>query len=280
MSEQAAQQTGLPQGIPVAAGTLDGLAGMLGSGVTELHHLSIMSGTWGIQQVFSTDKDPTGELFQSLAPLGSDRFLLVESSPNSMSNFDWFLRNLHVGRDRELTADDYAELDRVIASTTLQPEDPVAFIPHVYSTPRHPTCSGSLVGLTPDASPDRLVRAVCEGVAFEHRVLIERLDGVDWSLAPILSGGVTKSSAWPQLFADVLGVDVTTPDSDELGTRGAVMLAAVATGIYPDLTAAAEAMAGLGERWEPRDEHVATLGARYESFKQQRTTALYKESEK
>ena len=123
-------------------------------------------------------------------------------------------------------------------------------------------------------------RAVCEGVAFEHRVLIERLDGVDWSLAPILSGGVTKSSAWPQLFADVLGVDVTTPDSDELGTRGAVMLAAVATGIYPDLTAAAEAMAGLGERWEPRDEHVATLGARYESFKQQRTTALYKESEK
>lgn len=274
ISAEAAAQTGLPQGIPVAAGTLDGLAGMLGSGVTQLHHLSIMSGTWGIQQVFSPAKDPTGELFQSLTPLESDRFLLVESTPNSMSNFDWFLRNLYVGNNGELTSDDYAELDRVIASTSLAKDDPLTFIPHVYSTPRNPSCSGSLSGLTADATPERLVRAVCEGVVFEHRVLIERLAGVDWTLAPVLSGGATKSAAWPQLFADILGAPIATPDTSELGARGAVMLAAVATELYPDLATAADAMTNVGRQWDPREDQVETLHARFETYQSQRAAAL------
>lgn len=274
VTRAAAAETGLPVGLPVVAGTLDGLACTIGSGITEAGHLSITSGTWGINQVLATAPDATRTVFQSLAALDPASYLLVEASPNSMSNFAWFVRHFRLTADRPLTGRDYEELDRVAAATRLDERDPLLFLPHVYATPRHPMRNGMLIGLTGAADADRVLRAVYEGIVFEHRILIDRLGGVDRAVPPMLGGGVTRSATWPQLFADALGTPITTPDTVELGSRGVSMLAGVAAGLYDDVGSAAAAMTSVGARLTPDPDRADTLQARFERFREVRERTL------
>jgi L-xylulokinase len=51
-----------------------------------------------------------------------------------------------------------------------------------------------------------LLRALFEGVAFEHKCHVETLHqaGTDFDQV-VPSGGGSRSTVWPQIFADVLG---------------------------------------------------------------------------
>ena len=79
-----------------------------------------------------------------------------------------------------------------------------------------------------------MLRALFEGVMFEHRRHIEVLAqaGVSFSRAA-LSGGGARSAHWPQIFADGLGVPVTVAECGETGALGAAIAAAVGAGLYP-----------------------------------------------
>ena len=91
LTTDAAEALGLRAGIPTAAGTMDGLALMIGSGVHATGQLSVIAGTWGINQVAGIRPVTDRSTFQSLRCLDDGRFLIVESTPNSMSNLDWLL---------------------------------------------------------------------------------------------------------------------------------------------------------------------------------------------
>ncbi|WP_275429541.1 FGGY-family carbohydrate kinase, partial [Serratia marcescens] len=61
-----------------------------------------------------------------------------------------------------------------------------------------------------------MLRALFEGVVFEHKRHIETLTraGAGFDEA-VLSGGGSRSAVWAQIFADVLGVPVTVARSRE-----------------------------------------------------------------
>jgi L-xylulokinase len=76
-----------------------------------------------------------------------------------------------------------------------------------------------------------VLRAIYEGVVFSHKYHLERLLKLrDAPRAIRMSGGVTRSQAWVQLFADVLQLPVELTEAEELGTLGAAMCAMVAVG--------------------------------------------------
>ena len=83
-----------------------------------------------------------------------------------------------------------------------------------------------------------LLRALFEGVAFEHRRHIDvlRSAGMRFDSA-ILSGGGARSPIWPQMFADILGIPITVADCAETGALGAAIAAGVGAGVFPDLAA-------------------------------------------
>ena len=61
-----------------------------------------------------------------------------------------------------------------------------------------------------------MLRAIFEGVMFEHRRHIEVLGEAGVSFAnAALSGGGSRSAHWPQMFADGLGVPVTVAEASE-----------------------------------------------------------------
>ena len=57
-----------------------------------------------------------------------------------------------------------------------------------------------------------------------------------------LSGGITKSTFWTQLLADIFQAELILTKVKESGTLGAAILAATASGIYPDLPKAIDSM--------------------------------------
>ena len=98
-----------------------------------------------------------------------------------------------------------------------------------------------------------IVRAALEAQAHQAHDLMEAFaaDGVRWQKLRI-DGGMAANDWLAQDLADMLDLPVERPEFVETTALGAAMLAAVGSGIYPDLETAADAMRGEVSRFEPR----------------------------
>ena len=109
-----------------------------------------------------------------------------------------------------------------------------------------------------------VLRSVLEATAYAIRANIKQLELV--SGAPIASlamgGGMSRSTAFAQIVADVIDRSVEVAASPETSALGAAALAAHAVGIHPTLAAAQAAMTGGKRAIEPD----ARASADYEDY--------------
>ncbi|WP_160725882.1 FGGY-family carbohydrate kinase [Bacillus sp. USDA818B3_A] len=95
---------------------------------------------------------------------------------------------------------------------------------------------GTIVGLSLAHTKAHIYRAFLEAVAFSLRDAMEAT-GENLGEYILLAGGVTKSTLWRQIFADVTGYPVVCPLHDVEANMGDVMLAGIGTGLlsYEDV---------------------------------------------
>ena len=87
---------------------------------------------------------------------------------------------------------------------------------------------------------------VLEGITFEIMLNVERLAAAGVAIDELMAvGGLSRSPAFLQLKADMMGKRVTTLDVPEAGTMGVAILAGTACGLYRSLE---EAVARLVRR--------------------------------
>jgi gluconokinase len=117
-----------------------------------------------------------------------------------------------------------------------------------------PETTGGFLGLTLRHGLGHLTRAVYEGIAFSLARVAEALtDAVDPIEEIRVTGGLLGSSTWLQIAADMWGTRILVPESPEGSALGAAVLAWVALGMAPDLTAA-RTLARLSASVEPAPE--------------------------
>ncbi len=94
-----------------------------------------------------------------------------------------------------------------------------------------------------------------------------------------MGGGGVNIKAWPQIFADVLGVPVIISAANEVALVGSTMMALTAGGVFKDLNEASEKMLKGGKRIEPDKAATAVHDKRYSFFKKLREILgpLYRE---
>ncbi len=80
------------------------------------------------------------------------------------------------------------------------------------------------------------------------------------------SGGGMASTAWRQILADVLGVEIATPNTTEGAAYGAGVLAAVGAGWFPTVEDACAQMVSSVVAASPGPESVA-YGDRYAIYR-------------
>jgi L-xylulokinase len=260
VTPQAAAATGLAEGTPVVAGYFDVVASALGSGAVGAGAASIVAGSWSINQVFS-DTPVHDERVFMVAAYGPGRFVNMENSATSAANLEWYVRTL-IERDGH-HHDPFGFVNKQVGEVTPAHDDPL-FHPFLYGGRLGAHQRGGFFGLAGWHEEGHMLRAIFEGVMFEHRRHVEVLAkaGVTFSRAA-LSGGGARSPHWPQMFADGLSVEVTVAETKETGALGAAIAAAVGAGLHPDEAAAVLAMTRPASSFSPDPAMRAHYDRRY-----------------
>lgn len=143
-----------------------------------------------------------------------------------------------------------------------------------------PYASGVFFGIRRNHSPIDFARSVLEGVAYSMRYIYDALRENNLHINEIrMGGGGVNIKAWPQLFADVLGVPVTISNVNEMALVGNAMLALTEAGFFKDLNEASAKMLKESKRIEPDKTAMGVHDQRYQFFKKLRETLgpLYRE---
>jgi xylulokinase len=224
LSVAAANDLGLPAGIPVGAGSGDNSAAAAGIGA-EPGELVISLGTSGV--AFTVAGQPTGDTSGEVCGFAdaTGRYLPLACMINCTRVVDTIAASVGLDRETALSA----------AGTMAPGADGLLLLPYFGGerTPNLPVATGQLLGLTDNnATGTHYVRAALDGVAAGLAYCVDALgrDGFRASEATLVGGG-SASPVWQQVVADALGLPVAVRSGSEHAARGmAAQAAAIATG--------------------------------------------------
>ncbi len=228
LSETAARSTGLPAGMAVHAGPFDAIATGLGAGLQGTGDAFTILGSrlvTGIQiERLELAGDPAGRM---VCLPRYDRWVRLLTAASGMDLLDWLL---------PLIGLTYPDLDPTLQRTPAGSRG-VMIVPAFSSGGEtapyvQPAARGWIIGLTTESSKDDLARAACEGLAFAAR---HGIDSAELQPGVItLTGGGSRSPAFRQLLADILGQPISIAPQPETAARGAVIAGMLAADIPYD----------------------------------------------
>lgn len=265
VSAKAAADTGLTEGTPVIGGYFDVVASAMGAGTVAPGEASIIVGTWSINQVFSSAPVIDRKVFMA-SSFGPGRFVNIESSATSAANLEWYVRTL-IKRGGHHD-DPFGYCNDLLNGFIPAAADPF-YHPFLYGSRQGAHFRAGFYGLASWHGEAHMMRALFEGVMFEHRRHIEVLAnaGVTFERAA-LSGGGSRSRHWPQIFADGLGVPITVAEARETGALGAAIGAGVGAGIFPDYETGIETMTQPGAVFHPDPPMTSHYDSRYRIYRE------------
>jgi L-xylulokinase len=238
VTQAAAEQCGLAPGTPVASGAHDVDCGAIGMGTVLPGQLAVIAGTFSINEVISAEARVDGR-WNARNFVVPGQWMNMALSPSSATNLEWFATKLATG-DAAAGGDPFAFVEEDVRAIESTPSD-LVYLPFLYGSPYPVDASAAFVGLRGWHQRGHLIRAVMEGVVYNHRHHVDALrDGFDVTDIR-LTGGAVNSARWVQMFADTLAAPVRVSDVREAGALGSAMLAGIAAGVYANLTEAAEA---------------------------------------
>jgi xylulokinase len=262
LRKEVAEELGLPDGIPVAAGGGDNAAAAVGVGVVEGGLLSSSVGTSGVLFAASGGftPDPSGRI-HAFCHAVPEAYHLMGVTLSAGGSLRWW---------RDATNAEYDEL--VERAEGVRPgAEGLLFLPYLSGerTPHlDPQARGAFVGLTTRHGIPHMTRAVMEGVVFSLRDSLEIMRELEVPLDQVrATGGGARSTLWRQLQADVYGVPIHRTTTDEGPAHGAALLAGVAAGVYRDVDEACSTVRLREEVTEPDPERTRIYEEHYEVYR-------------
>jgi xylulokinase len=223
----AAKATGLPEGTPVTAGTVDAWAEAFSAGVREPGDLMLMYGS----TMFFVQRISSASVHRGIwttAGVEPGSYTLAAGMATSGTLTAWV---------QELTGGvPYETLVRE-AGEVPPGSDGLVLLPYFAGerTPIFdPRARGVIAGLTVRHGRGHLFRAVYEGIAYGIRQILESLDEAAGAAERIFAvGGGTQGGLWTQIVSDVTGRDQVVPAETIGACYGDALLAAIGVGLVP-----------------------------------------------
>ena len=250
LTAEGAKLTGLPEGIAVAAGNVDAhvtapaarsiLPGQMLAimGTSTCHvmngdHLADVPGICGVVDGgiisgmfgYEAGQSAVGDIFAWWTGLGVPESYLEEAAERGQ-NMHEYLSSLCEGQP--VGAHGLITLDWMGGNRSI-------LVDH--------HLSGVIAGLTLATTPEDVYLALLESTAYGTRVIIESFAAAGVPVTEfIVAGGLKRNRLLMQIYADVLRRPISVAASDQAPAVGSAIHAAVAAGLYPDVTAASEVM--------------------------------------
>ncbi|HET6287663.1 MAG TPA: FGGY-family carbohydrate kinase [Amycolatopsis sp.] len=228
VTAEAAAKTGLPQGIPVTAGTVDAWAEATSVGVTAPGDTMLMYGTTMFLIQTLADPRPGPGLWATRGAFPGT-YSLAAGMATSGAITDW-LRDLVGGGFGELAA----AADEVPAGSR-----GLLLLPYFAGerTPvPDPDARGIIAGLTTSHGRADLYRAALEGTAYGVRHNLEAMREAGGGTRRFVAvGGGTRGGVWTRIVSDVARIEQEIPAETIGAAFGDAVLASFALGREPDI---------------------------------------------
>lgn len=229
LTRQAAEDTGLVAGTPVAFGGGDQPMGMLGNGLLHAGDASVTLGTAGQVCVPSQTLyfDPLLRT-NTFAFVPENSWYIMGATLNACLAYNWFL-------EKVLMVTDFKQIDQE-AGYTPPGCYGLLFLPYLTGerTPHQDErARAGFYNIELNHGRSEMVRAIMEGVAYS---LLDAMKVIEAMGQPInrlsISGGGAVSKVWRQIISDVFNRPLRITTNREQAGLGAAICAMVARGEY------------------------------------------------
>ena len=235
VTAEAAAETGLRAGMPIACGAGDNTCMALGArGIGEgRSYTSLGSSSW----IAVTAQEPILDFATKpfIFPLAQRGWYTSAVSIFSAGNTNRWVRD-NLCKDL-LPEEEKYNLMNELASNVPIGSNGLLFNPTLAGGSAQeisPNLRGSIVGLTLGNTRDDIIRACMEGVSMALRCTLDILKkSVALDDEMLICGGGSKSKLWRQIFADVYNMTVVKTNVDQdCASLGAAAIAANAVGMW------------------------------------------------
>lgn len=251
-----AAQSGIPEGTPVVAGTIDAWAEALSAGVLDPGDTMLMYGTTMFIVEVARAFRPEASLWSTQGVFAGT--VTYAAGLSTSGGLTVWLRDI-VGREFADLIDE--------ASRTPAGADGLVVLPYfgVARSPIFdPQARGAILGLTLAHGRGHLYRGLLEGSAYDVRHNLEVMAAAGAAPENLTAvGGGTKSSLWTRIVSDVTGLPQIIPAVTIGASYGDALLAGRGAGLVaPEARWNAPA-----ERLEPDPGAVETYAALYRIYR-------------
>jgi xylulokinase len=261
----AAGTTGLPPGLPVAAGGPDGTVGAAAVAGCAADTVVDVAGTTDVltRVIASPGERPAAAVLNPY--LVPDLWTCGGATGMTGGALAHWVRLLGLGDP----AGALRQLDPTLR--TIPPGSEGLWVSPLLTGSRFPVWNpderGRLWGLGEHHSPSHVLHAVQEAASYVVRQAVDILVADHTPDTPVvLTGGPSRSPALAQLRADVLGRPVHASTEPDATLHGAALLALVAAGLETSLPAAHAHTAPRLHRYTPRAEVAACYDRLYRQW--------------
>lgn len=262
LEPDAAKALGLPESVKVCAGAGDNAAAAVGTGTVGAGGCNISLGTSGTIFISSNrfGLDPNNALHAFVHADGG--WHLMGCMLSAASCNQWWCGDI-------LGTKDYLAEQKAIIEDKLG-RNSVFFLPYLMGerSPINDTdARGTFVGMSMDTTRADLTQAALEGVAFAIRDSFEVAKSLGVSIPrSMICGGGAKSPLWRTILANVLGIPLTLPQTEQGPGYGGAVLAMVGCGAFDSVQSACDALVKVAGAVEPDAELTARYDAQYRKF--------------
>lgn len=268
LSPTAAQQLGLPKGIPVLMAPYDIVTTAIGCDVVDPSRACVILGTTICTETILPTIDLNQPASGTTIALADGQFLRAMPTLTGCEALRWGAALLANGDQQQFEQ---------LAQVACAPKDAPFFLPYLAPAGERapflePKASGSFHNLSFQNSPSQISHAVYESLTFVVRECIERTS--DSSLRSIcVSGGGANSDFWCQMIADITGMNVIRPAGSEQGARGAFLWALRSASHTQSPSHSSRNMATEASTFAPREPENDLFTTRYRRWLSLRDSA-------
>lgn len=256
ITAEAAQATGLPQGLPLVVGAGDKQSELLGAGGIEESIGVISFGTGTCMDVISRKFIPDPEMnFYTWPAAVPGAWNLEMFVVRGFWMVTWFKQEF--GHREAVEAARRGVAPEVVLDEVIRDIPPgcmgLMLLPFWSPTAKNKYGKGAIIGFGDVHTRAHIYRAIYEGICFELRRLQElcqKKTGIPLRELRI-GGGGSRSDVAAQITADMFNLPTARMSTSEISSLGAAIDAAVGIGLYSDFEEAVAAMVHKRQVFEP-----------------------------
>jgi len=263
LKKDVAEELDLNESTIVCAGAGDNAAAAIGTGTVGEGTCNISLGTSGTifipSKTFKTDEGNSLHAFAH----ADGNYHLMGCILSAASCNKWWMEEI-------LKTQDFIGEQSHIDEENLG-DNHVYYLPYLMGerAPHNdPYARSCFIGMTMNTKRSDMTQAVFEGVAFAMRDSLEaaKAMGIDISSSMICGGG-SKSPLWLRIFANVMNLRLTIPQTEQGPGYGGAILAMTACHEYANVEEAVKQLVKVNRTIEPEERLSQKYEEKYQTYR-------------